>query len=151
MDEGAAAKSVLAQLGVGGLLVVVVAYAMFKVFGLFISHWDKQETARTKAYETSATAHAAALVRVADTMTGLVQALDERVASAFTGTTAALNNLTNALADVKISIGRLEGKLDAFLDATERTPVGVEVPRPDDRPSARSGTIAARRSRDDDR
>lgn len=112
--EPAVGQSVVTQLGIGGALVVVVAYVMLHVFKLFIAHWNKQETDRTEAYKTSAQAHAASLGKMADQMEKLTITIGERVA--------------DALSDVRIAITRLESKLDSALDWQERTPVEMKAP-----------------------
>jgi uncharacterized membrane protein (Fun14 family) len=113
-------QGILAQLGVGGALVVVVAYAMITIFRLFIEHWNKQETERTEAYKASAKAHADSLNRVGDAMERMSTNLGDKVIAAFASTTASLGALTEAIGDLKVSVGRLEGKFDTILDATER-------------------------------
>jgi len=113
-------QGVLAQLGVGGALVVVVAYVMVHVFKLFIDHWNKQETARTEAYKASAEAHAKALTRMSDTLERMNDNLGDKVIAAFASTTSAVNALAGALGDLKVSVGRLEGKFDTILDTSER-------------------------------
>jgi len=123
-----ATSGVLAQLGVGGALVVVVAYVMVHVFKLFINHWNKQETDRTEAYKVSAKAHADALMRVADTMDKMTSTLGDRVTTAFNGTSTALSAMAAALDNLRAAVARLEGKFDAVLDSHERTPVGVPIP-----------------------
>jgi hypothetical protein len=105
---------------VGGALVVVVAYAMITIFRLFIEHWNKQETERTEAYKASAKAHADALNRVGDAMERMSTNLGDKVIAAFASTTASLGALTDAIGDLKVSVGRLEGKFDTILDVGER-------------------------------
>jgi uncharacterized membrane protein (Fun14 family) len=83
-------QGVLAQLGVGGLLVVVVAYVMVHVFKLFIDYWNKQETERTEAYKASAEAHAKALTRMSDTLERMNENLGDKVIAAFASTTSAV-------------------------------------------------------------
>lgn len=117
---GGETQGILAQLGVGGALVVVVAYAMITIFRLFIEHWNKQETERTDAYKASAKAHADALNRVGDAMERMSTNLGDKVIAAFASTTASLGALTEAIGDLKVSISRLEGKFDTIIDVTER-------------------------------
>lgn len=114
------AQGVLAQLGVGGALVVVVAYVMIHVFKLFIDHWNRQETARTEAYKASADAHAKALAHMSTTLERMNDNLGDKVIAAFASTTTAINALVGAVGELKVSVGRLEGKFDTILDATER-------------------------------
>lgn len=126
---GGETQGILAQLGVGGALVVVVAYAMITIFRLFIEHWNKQETERTEAYKASAKAHADALNRVGDAMERMSTNLGDKVIAAFASTAASLGALAEAIGDLKVSVGRLEGKFDTILDATER-PLAEAVRRP---------------------
>jgi len=114
-------QGVLAQLGVGGLLVVVVAYVMVHVFKLFIDYWNKQETERTEAYKASAEAHAKALTRMSDTLERMNENLGDKVIAAFASTTSAVTALAGAMGELKVSVGRLEGKFDAIIDVTDRT------------------------------
>lgn len=114
-------QGVLAQLGVGGLLVVVVAYVMVHVFKLFIDYWNKQETERTDAYKASAEAHAKALTRMSDTLERMNENLGDKVIAAFASTTNAVTALTGAMGELKVSVGRLEGKFDAIIDVTDRS------------------------------
>lgn len=116
-------QGVLAQLGVGGALVVVVAYVMVHVFKLFIDHWNKQETARTEAYKASAEAHAKALTRMSDTLERMNENLGDKVIAAFASTTSVIGGLAGAVGELKVAVGRLEGKFDTILDATDRVPL----------------------------